>query len=1249
MNKYKLQIRDKKVECQDNLNYIETPYLETNLTKGPKPEDNTYYSQLSTIDISNIEINLNRDTYFLKKRIIKPRPHYDTTGIMGLVLDDETSSEGFKRIDYNQEEIDFDYNNNLYRYIYTDYINDKFYTFIHPVWVRTEVLENGYYEGKKCWWISDHELEGFHLHPAFYYKDGKLQEIGICAETRTEKCRLNVYGMSNLPFSTEVNSIIARLAMIELGSPANAINKASNYYHGIYNLSAKTCVGDGFTSSFHESNSSTTSSTAIYFDHTVYYFGHHTVDVVPGHLGDEYGLDDHLLSMHYSIGTNCLVGEFNANQAGHFDLGDYFLFEKPKKAIKSNPFGNVTQNCHNTGEYICTSVDSLFGMGYVVFGGEIITDPLWHKITTYSNDVTFRDVIFREAKEYTSIPLDKPPVDFNGKYRMSDIYPSTYQTITYLDIDTVESDNPGIESELVRSDSMFNGCKNLINIDNLDKLDMSKCVLTNDMFYGCTKLENIDLSNKNISKSVKSNGMFCNCSSLKTVNLSNVNLNRTNTLEDMFNGCTNLESVNLYNTNFNNSSDFSRMFKNCLQLTSIDFSNVNYGTGININEMFYGCTKLENINGLDLSHAIDLSNIFYGCKSLPNEFPIIIDLSYIESLEIHQMADKKALFENMFKESSVTKVTFKNANELTTYLLDSQLLKGDNTLEIVFIDTIMVPKKEFIYTDPSTGETYSGLYRYGYINEAKIKDYGYATNNQYELPIEIIEELTNIKPIGSAYQAFHYKFQGIENGLSNIERTWDTSEITDMSQMFSQFSTTKKDTYELKSYNWDTSKVTKMISTFEYCGLKNIEKSIENWDTSNVTNMASMFRSTSTLGNNEFPLLDTSKVTNMGQMFQGSSIKKLPNFDTHNVESFYSMFEACKNLTSIPQFDTSKGKNFAFMFAYCPMSIYPKKFPMIIDCSSITELATVDSYNGKNDPSISSLYEMFGQTGSTKNTITETVLTEVTFKNLREDLQKQLTSDHLTGGYFNGYYKPTVWITFMDNEGNITIRSGYRVVDLYGSTSARSLTTVDLLNMNSKRNGILTGLVSGDYLFNISSGQLTSITNLDKLNTSRMISMKNMFGGCYKVTSLDLSNFDMSKAKDVNEMFYGCSNLRNLNISELNTSNTTSMFRMFYNCQSLTNIPVIDTKESTCMYEMFYNCKALPSEFPWTIDCSGINTIYSYDNKDKTNIIYYGIQNIFKGSSVTKVNLKNVKEELKSKFTSQNLKGDDTLEITFID
>ena len=117
--------------------------------------------------------------------------------------------------------------------------------------------------------------------------------------------------------------------------------------------------------------------------------------------------------------------------------------------------------------------------------------------------------------------------------------------------------------------------------------------------------------------------------------------------------------------------------------------------------------------------------------------------------------------------------------------------------------------------------------------------------------------------------------------------------------------------------------------------------------------------------------------------------------------------------------------------------------------------------------------------------------------------------------------------------------------------------------------------------------QLQSITGMEYLNTSEVTDMSDMFDGCSKLTSLDVSNFNTANVTDMSHMFSECFRLTSLDLSSFNTSNVTSMVGMFQNSDVLTSIDLssFNTANVTDMHSMFFSCRGLTS-----LDLSSFNT-----------------------------------------------------------
>ena len=113
------------------------------------------------------------------------------------------------------------------------------------------------------------------------------------------------------------------------------------------------------------------------------------------------------------------------------------------------------------------------------------------------------------------------------------------------------------------------------------------------------------------------------------------------------------------------------------------------------------------------------------------------------------------------------------------------------------------------------------------------------------------------------------------------------------------------------------------------------------------------------------------------------------------------------------------------------------------------------------------------------------------------------------------------------------------------------------------------------------TNKCTSLSSIDLSNwdVSNVTNMKIMFQLCSTLTSVgDLSNWDTSNVADTGWMFYGCSSLASVDLSNWDTSNVTNLKSMFCNCSKLTSVGDLsnwDTSNVTDMSYMFLSNKNL--------------------------------------------------------------------------
>ncbi len=116
----------------------------------------------------------------------------------------------------------------------------------------------------------------------------------------------------------------------------------------------------------------------------------------------------------------------------------------------------------------------------------------------------------------------------------------------------------------------------------------------------------------------------------------------------------------------------------------------------------------------------------------------------------------------------------------------------------------------------------------------------------------------------------------------------------------------------------------------------------------------------------------------------------------------------------------------------------------------------------------------------------------------------------------------------------------------------------------------------------------TAIKISDSFNTSKVTDLGNMFDNCIKLTSIDLSGFDMVKVTNMSQMFNNCQGLAGtvgkngtaIKISNnLSLPNVTNLSRIFYGCKQITSVDLsgMSVPKILALDYMIYMCTALTS------------------------------------------------------------------------
>ena len=392
-------------------------------------------------------------------------------------------------------------------------------------------------------------------------------------------------------------------------------------------------------------------------------------------------------------------------------------------------------------------------------------------------------------------------------------------------------------------------------------------------------------------------------------------------------------------------------------------------------------------------------------------------------------------------------------------------------------------------------------------------------------------------------------------GLENL----NTSEATNMGWMFYGCSSLK----ELNVSNFNTSKVTAMSALFAGCsGLTSLN--VSNFNTSKVTNMSMMFNGCSGLKELNVSNFNTSKVTAMSALFAGCSgltSLNVSNFNTSAVTSMYEMFRGCSGLTSlnVSKFNTSKVTDMRGMFSYC--SGLKELKLSYFNTSEVTDMGGMFSY-------CYSLKRIFNtKTWRCKQS-------QDMFKGCNQltgavkynESKVDATMANPTTGYFTDTKEAYV----LQSEDQHTLTFYY---DNNRYSRSGKIWDIDEKKYENSAKNEEVPAWAGTY------GSLNGVTKVvfdASFKDFRPTTTEHWFYYLSALTTIeDLQNLNTSEVTDMSAMFFHCSSLTSLNLSNFNTSAVTNMSHMFSYCYSLKRIFNTQTWRCEQSYEMFKGCSHL--------------------------------------------------------------------------
>ena len=546
-----------------------------------------------------------------------------------------------------------------------------------------------------------------------------------------------------------------------------------------------------------------------------------------------------------------------------------------------------------------------------------------------------------------------------------------------------------------------------------------------------------------------------------------------------------------------------------------------------------------------------------------------------------------------------------------SYVTLSTVLYNDGTL---ILNELSINRDSNIGTHGSVTKEYAAM------NDSNSYVFSFKSDRPWKneaSSIKSVEIGSKMKPTST-----HSWFDGLVNMEKGDFTNLDTSNVTDMRDMFKNAGSSAT-TFELKGLeNWNTSKVTRMEFMFESAGRDSsqFDFDLSNWNTSSVISMSEMFEAAgsgaTTWHIGDLSNWNTSSVISMDGMFYGACVNSnscdignLSNWNTSNVTDMTQMFknfgnEASKFDLNLSGWDTSNVSNMDGMFTgtrYLASTWFikiPKKTGNINNTSTRFYGSSSDVYAetgvSSRQFSFSNNVSVVIQNGNLSNGETSSKVgwtgENVTFNIVPND--SSATGFVSCTNNQTGTFKDNVLtVSNVTSDTTCTVTFDFTSTVLYSDGSSYTL-VINELNSNIDEHENTYGSIakqydplsdSNSYVFNSESEtpwyefnqQITNIligSNVSPMSTSLW------FLGTSYLINADFTNLDTSNVETMAAMFYGVgvesTELNLIGLNKWDTSNVTDMSEMFNSAGSGGKTLKLDlsnwnTSKVTNMFEMF--------------------------------------------------------------------------------
>ena len=579
--------------------------------------------------------------------------------------------------------------------------------------------------------------------------------------------------------------------------------------------------------------------------------------------------------------------------------------------------------------------------------------------------------------------------------------------------------------------------------------------------------------------------------------------------KSLFTGLSSLTTINnLRNLPTANVTDMSYMFSGFSSLTSIDLTNFNTSIVTNMSHMFEDCSSLTSLDlsELNTENVTDISYMFKGCSGLESQNLVLPDLNYYNYFSNDHLNNLSHMFEGC---SSLTGIDVSKIN--TAYVTDMSYMfsgcRSLTSLDLYDFQTSEVEDMSFMFNGCSSLETIYCSYdwaEYGKVtSETSVNMFAGCENLvgaiSYEdnSDTEHKNDITYANPTNGYFSIKREAYAYIDgNSLIFCYDTHKFERYMEGGDDFGSVFPVKEKPEIDENSEWDeewarwipySKGVTKVIFDPSFDDFR--PKSTISW-------FSSMSMVNSFVG---LEYLHTEAVTDMSGMFIGCyslTSLDLTSFNTANVTDMSYMFAECNYLESLnlTSFDVSNVTVMDNMFA---------------DCGRLEMIYAEDWSNIERDEDFSSS-SMFEGCENLPNW-DESNSNDINFAKPSEN-----------GGYFS-----TRQVYAIVEDDKLTFHyDGYNFQTTY---------TIDQTAGGTWKNAPFTTvtfdpsfadykLTSTAEMFSGLTG-LTTINDLDNLNTSSITDMRNMFNGCTNLKTIYCGK-DWSRLKVPSTgMFAGCTSL----------------------------------------------------------------------------------------------------------------------------